>query len=144
MKPLARRSRADALELVVRSLLVLALAIDAVIHLRLAANFQLAVPEGLGGGMLFRLHAAAAVLAGTFLAVKGTRLAYALAGLVALSAFVAVVLYRYVDVPAIGPIPAMYEPIWYFEKALSAAAVGIGAVLAGVGLVLRRNREQRS
>lgn len=48
-------------------------------------------------------------------------------------------LYRYVDVPAIGPIPAMYEPIWYFEKALSAAATGIGAAVAGAGLMLRRD-----
>jgi hypothetical protein len=54
--------------------------------------------------------------------------------LVALSAFIAVVLYRYVDVPALGPFPAMYEPVWFFEKSLSAAAEAVGAILAAVGI----------
>lgn len=133
------RSRARAVEFVVRGLVLAALTIDAVIHFRLAGNFQLAVPDGIGGGTLFRLHAAAAVLAGILLLLGGRRRAYALACLVLVSGFVAVMLYRYVDVPAIGPIPAMYEPIWYFEKALSAAATGIGAAVAGAGLMLRRD-----
>ena len=42
-----------------------------------------------------------------------------------LVAFAAVMLYRYVDIPAIGPLPAMYEPVWFFEKTLSAVAEGL-------------------
>ncbi len=29
----------------------------------------------------------------------------------------------------------MNEPVWFFEKSLSAVAEGVGALLAGVGLV---------
>ncbi|MBW8173391.1 hypothetical protein K0651_10080 [Ornithinimicrobium sp. Arc0846-15] len=141
MRSVDYRSPTSKLELLVRALVVLALAVDALIHFRLAGNFSLAVPGGIAGGTLFRLQAGAAILAGIFLAVRGSRGAYALAGLVLLSAFVAVMLYRYVDVPAIGPIPAMYEPIWYFEKSLSAVATGLGAVLAGAGLLLQRGRK---
>ncbi len=49
------------------------------------------------------------------------------------SALVGVVLYRYVPVPQLGPIPSMYEPIWSPEKTLSAVAEGLGALLAAVG-----------
>lgn len=127
-------------ELAVRIGLVVALVIDAVVHIRLASNYQLAAPGGIGGGTLFRLQAAAAVAAAIYLLIRGSRVAYAVAGLVALSAFVAVVLYRYVDVPAIGPIPPMYEPFWYFEKSLSAIAEGIGVLLAGCGILLTSRR----
>jgi len=46
-----------------------------------------------------------------------------------------VVLYHYVDIPAFGPFPAMYDPVWFFEKSVSAVAEGAGAVLAAVGFV---------
>jgi hypothetical protein len=68
--------------------------------------------------------------------VIGNRTAYAAAFLVAATALAAVLLYRYVDVPAIGPIPSMYEPLWFFQKSLSAVAEGAGAVLAAGGLLL--------
>jgi len=128
------------LELVVRLAVVVALAIDAVVHYRLADTIQLAAPGGIGGGTLFRIQATAAVLAALFVLVTGSRAAYALAGLVALSALGAVLLYAFVDVPAIGPIPAMYDPTWYFEKTLSAVAEGVGALLAAVGFMLAGRR----
>lgn len=141
----ALNSGRSAAEPVVRVAVVVALAIDAVVHLRLATNYQLAAPGGIGGGNLFRIQAVAAILVGVYLLVRPSRAAYAAAGLVALSAFVAVVLYRYVEVPAIGPIPSMYEPIWYFEKSLSAVAEGAGALLAAVGMVLIvRQAEERT
>ncbi len=40
----------------------------------------------------------------------------------------------YVDLPAIGPLPAMYEPLWFPEKAVSAAAEALAAVLAALAL----------
>lgn len=123
-------------ELGLRLAVAAALAIDALVHLRLAAIYQLAAPGGIGGGNLFRIQAAAAVLVGIFLLVRPSRLAYLVAGLVLLSAFVAVLLYRYVEVPAIGPIPSMYEPIWYGEKTLSAVAEGVGVLLATAGVTL--------
>jgi hypothetical protein len=91
-------------------------------------------------GTLFLLEAAAAFVAGLYVLIRGSSAAYAVALVVAFSAFAAVVLYRYVDIPAIGPIPAMYDPVWFFSKSLSAVAEGVGALLALAGLVRVRRR----
>ncbi|MCB5291412.1 hypothetical protein [Arthrobacter sp. SO3] len=117
-----------------RVLTALALFIDAGVHIHLAPGYQAASPGGIGQGTLFLLESAAAVLAGLYVLIRGSRASYALALIVALSGFVAVVLYRYVDVPAFGPFPAMYDPVWFFEKSLSAVAEGAGVLLAAVGL----------
>jgi hypothetical protein len=109
---------------------VLTLAVDAVVHARLAEGYQNASPGGIGTGTLFRLEAIAAALAGLWVLWRGSRAAYAAAATVALSAGAAVVLYRYVNVPAFGPLPAMYEPVWYFQKALSAVAEVVGGIAA--------------
>lgn len=141
----AQASRRGVAEPIVRIGVVAALAVDAVVHLRLASNYQLAAPGGIGGGNLFRIQAVAAILIGIYLLVRPGRLAYAVAAVVLLSAFVAVLLYRYVEVPAIGPIPSMYEPLWYFEKSLSAVVEGAGALLALVGMILTgRSAEDRT
>jgi hypothetical protein len=110
-----------------------ALFIDAGVHIYLAPGYQAGNPAGIGQGNLFLLESAAAILAALYVLLKGSRSAYACAFGVALSAFVAVLLYRYVNVPAFGPFPAMYEPVWFAEKSLSAVAEAAGAVLAGVG-----------
>ncbi|MFC8504191.1 hypothetical protein ACFUC1_17665 [Pedococcus sp. NPDC057267] len=110
--------------------MVLALGVDAFIHFRLAAGYQNAAPGGIGTGTVFRLEAVAASLVGLWVLVRGSRAAYAAAAVVALSAAVAVVLYRYVNVPAVGPLPAMYEPVWYFQKTLSAVAETAGGITA--------------
>jgi hypothetical protein len=123
------------MNMAVRVLTALALFIDAGVHIHLAPGYQAASPGGIGQGNLFLLESAAAVLAALWVLFRGSRAAFALALMVALSAFVAVVLYRYVDLPAFGPFPAMYEPVWFFEKSLSAVAEGAGALLAAVGLV---------
>ncbi|HEX9089310.1 MAG TPA: hypothetical protein VF867_17600 [Arthrobacter sp.] len=122
------------MNMALRVLTALALFIDAGVHLHLAPGYQAASPAGIGQGNLFLLESAAAVVAGLYVLIRGSRASYALALAVALSGFVAVVLYRYVDVPAFGPFPAMYEPVWFFEKSLSAVAEGAGALLAAVGL----------
>ena len=126
-----------------RLLTALALFIDAGVHLFLAPGYQYAQPGTISQGTLFLLEAAVALLAGIFVLFRGSRAAYAVALLVALSAFAAVMLYRYVDIPAIGPIPAMYDPVWFFSKTLSAIAEGAGAVLAAAGLV-RASGKRRS
>ncbi|KIS27250.1 membrane protein [Arthrobacter sp. SPG23] len=123
------------MKIALRVLTALALFIDAGVHIHLAPGYQGASPAGIGQGNLFLIESAAAILAGLYVLVRGSRASYALALVVALSAFAAVVLYRYVDVPAFGPFPAMYDPVWFFEKSLSAVAEGAGALLAAVGLV---------
>lgn len=112
-----------------RSLASLALAVlaaaglgyDAYVHLDLAPVYD-GNGDTITQGGLFRLEAALAIVAGVLVLMWDNRLAWAAAGLVGLGGVAAVVLYRYVDVGAIGPVPNMYEPVWYGEKARSAFA----------------------
>lgn len=133
---MSRAGRGSVLEWACRLLVVAALGVDAYVHLHLAPAMQLAAPGGIGGGTLFRIQAVLAVAAALFLLLTGSRTAYAVAGLVALTALVPVLLYTYVNVPAIGPVPSMYDPTWYPEKLLSALAEGVAVVLSGVGMAL--------
>jgi hypothetical protein len=58
---------------------------------------------------------------------------------VAASALGAVLLYRYMDVGALGPLPDMYENTWQVPgKPLSAAAEAAAVVLATLGLLVHR------
>ena len=114
--------------------------IDAGVHLFLAPGYQGASPGTISQGNLFLLEAAAAVLVGIWVRVRPSRAAWAAALLVSFSAFAAVMLYRYVDIPAFGPFPAMYDPVWFFSKTLSAVAEGAGTVLAIVGLARGTSR----
>jgi hypothetical protein len=121
--------------LVVRGLVALALLVDAAVHLNLAPGYQLSAPSGIGAGNLFRLEAAVALAAAALVLVRGNRTSYAAAFLVGLSALGAVLLYRYVNVPALGPLPAMYEPLWSTQKILSALAEAFAAVVAAAMLI---------
>ena len=126
-------------EATLRLVVAAALAVDCVIHLMLADVIQLAAPGGIGGGTLFRAQALAAGLAAVLLLVTGRRVAYVVAGLVALSAFVPVLLYTYVAVPAVGPIPSMYDPTWSDDKVISAVCEGAAALLAAIGVAVTRS-----
>ena len=108
------RGRSAPLLMVIRVVIALGLAVDAYVHFILAPQYQQAYPDGMGGGTLFRIQAVAAILAGLYVLIRGSRLSYAIAALVALSAFAAVVLSVYIQLPQVGPIPAMYEPLWFF------------------------------
>jgi hypothetical protein len=120
-----RRSR---LSLVLAVLAALGLAYDAKVHLDLAPGYD-AIGTTITQGGLFRVEAVVAILAALAVLVLDNRLAWAAAGLVGLGGVAAVLLYRYVDVPAIGPVPSMYEPVWFPQKSRSALAEG------GVALV---------
>lgn len=84
------------MNMALRVLTALALFIDAGVHIHLAPGYQAASPGGIGQGNLFYLESAAAVLAALWVLFRGSSAAFALALVVVLSAFVAVVLYRYV------------------------------------------------
>lgn len=124
-------------QLVVRALIALALLVDAAVHLHLAGNYQLSAPSGIGAGNLFRLEAATAIATAALVVLHGNRTTYTAALAIGLSALAAVLLYRYVNVPAFGPLPAMYEPLWSPEKILSALAEALAAILAGAMLLSR-------
>ena len=125
------------ISLLLTALAAAGLGYDAYVHLHLAANYD-AVGSTITQGWLFRVEAAAAIAAVLALFTSDHRLAWAFAGTVGLGGLVAVVLYRYVDVPSFSPIPRMYEPIWYAEKTRSAIAEGGVAVVWILREILRR------
>ena len=136
--PLDRAGRSRSAELALRVLAAAALAVDAVVHARLAAGYQSAAPEGIGEGNLFLAEAAAAAVAGLYVLIRGSRPAWILALLTAGGGLAALLLYRYIDLPAFGPFPAMYEPVWFFDKTLTALAQGAAVLLAATALILHR------
>ena len=64
-------------------------------------------------------------------------------GAVALGSLAALVLSVYVRIPAVGPFPELYEPIWYADKYLAAAAAAVAGVVALVAALSLRRRPVR-
>lgn len=135
MNPFAR-SRAA---LVLAVLAAAGLGYDAYVHLDLASGYD-PVGDTITQGALFRVEAGLAIAAAVAVLLSDHRLAWAFAGLVGLGGVGAVLLYRYVDVGAIGPVPNMYEPVWFTLKTRSAYAEAAVAVLWVAREVLRRRR----
>ena len=129
------RTTGQFVPLLLRVVLAVSLTVDAVIHLRLAPGYQQSAPGGLGAGNLFRIQGVLALIVAVWVLWRGSRPALISAFAVSFSAVVAVVLYRYVDIPALGPLPAMYEPVWFLEKSLSAAFEGLAAMTALIALL---------
>jgi hypothetical protein len=119
-----------------RLIVVACLAIDAYVHLDLAHNYD-PIKATVSQGTLFRYEATAAIVAGVLLLITGRTFAWIVAFVVLAAGFTAVMVYQYVDIGAFGPFPEMYDPYWTSEKALSVVAEGVGAVLAGVMVVIR-------
>jgi hypothetical protein len=109
---------------------VAGLAVDAYVHFDLASAYERVASSTLSQADLFRTEGVLAVLAAVAVLVRPRRYTAALAFLVSAGGTAAVLVYRYVDVGAVGPLPNMYEPLWYPEKTLSAWAEGIAALAA--------------
>jgi hypothetical protein len=121
-------------EVVARMMVAAGLSYDAYAHLDLAASFD-GNRALISQGMLFRVEAVAAVLAALLvLVIQHRAVALLLAVVIAGSALGAVLLYRYVDLGTLGPLPDMYEPSWYPEKTYSAIAEAT-AILAACALL---------
>jgi hypothetical protein len=105
-----------------RVLAAIALAVSAYVHLHLAHRY--AYPGTISGETLFRIQGVTAAVLAVGLLVTGNRWVWAAAAAVGLASFAAVMLYRYVDVGAIGPLPNMNDATWQPspDKLLSAAA----------------------
>jgi hypothetical protein len=117
------------------------LGIDAVVHARDAHFYDAVRTSVISQGTLFRLEAAVAALVAVALLIRPSRFWWAAALVVAASAFGAVMLYQYVDVGRLGPIPNMYEPTWALPgKPASAWAEGAGIILAAAGMLTTRAR----
>jgi hypothetical protein len=123
---------------------VAGLAIDAYVHFDLASTYQGVKSDVVSQGDLFRAEGAVAVLAAAALLARPRRYTAAIAFLVAAGGAAAVLLYRYVDVGAFGPLPNMYEPVWYPKKTLSAWAEGVAALAALALLIAIHLRARRT
>ena len=138
------QGRAPFGQLILRVIAAAGLAVDAYVHADLASGFDANGTSTISQGQLFRVQAGLAALAALLVLVNGRRLASAFALVISLSALGALLLYRYVDVGSLGPLPNMYEPVWYTEKTVTAVAEGIAAVASAVllaaQLVPRRAR----
>jgi hypothetical protein len=123
---------------------VVGLAIDAFVHFDLASKFAQVKTSTLSQADLFHVQGAAAIVAALLLLVRPHRYTAGFAFLVAASGIVAVVLYRYVDVGTIGPLPNMYDPYWApAGKAISAIAE-LAATVAALMLFLRMSSGARA
>lgn len=119
-----------------RALRVLAagcLGVDAWVHADLAPLYG-PIHAAISEATLFRIEASVAALTALLLVISGRRSVRLFAFLVAASAVGAVLLYRYVDVGTLGPLPNMYEPVWFPEKTLTAVAEGAAALLLAISL----------
>lgn len=119
-----------------------ALAIDAGVHAYNASGYD-EVSGTITQGNLFRVEAGVACAVALLLLLWPRRSTWIAALLVAASALGAVLLYRYVDVGSLGPLPDMYENTWDVPgKVLSAWAEGAAVVLAALGLFDHIMRER--
>jgi hypothetical protein len=113
-------------------IVVAGLTIDAYVHFNLASNYELIKTGTLSQADLFRAEGAAAIVAALLLVVRPRRYTAAIAAVVAGSALLVLLLYRYNDIGQLGPIPPMYEPIWYTKKTVAAFTEGAALIAAVV------------
>ena len=113
-----------------------ALAVSAFVHADLADRYHLNRSGGLSQGELFQIEAGAAALAALLVLLSARRLAWAFAFGVAASALAAVLINANYDIGALGPIPDMYEPLWYPEKTLTALFEAVAAGTSMLGFLM--------
>lgn len=128
--------------LILRLLVAAGLAADAYVHWIFAPDMAFVEGGAIGGDLIFRVQAVVAGVVAVGILAYAVRWTYAVAFLVAGSAVGALLFYYYVDAGALGPLPAMYEPVWYAEKTISLVGEGIATLAALVGF-LTAGRKKR-
>ena len=121
-------------------LLAVALLINAVIHLRLAAPFDAVAGTTASQGDLFRIQAVSNFAAIAVVVIARRRWADALALVIAAGGAALIVVTALVplDLTAIG-LPVLFEPAYYPDKT-SALVAQLVAVVAAAALILLRRR----
>jgi hypothetical protein len=92
---------------------------------------------------LFIAQAVAATLVVLWVLARGTLVSWLAFGAVAAGSLAALVLSVYVRIPSVGPFPVIYEPLWYTDKYLAAAAAAVATLTALVALVRLRRPARR-
>jgi hypothetical protein len=139
-----------ATTIVLRLIAAAGLAFDARIHLRLAPAYVSVRTSTVSQADLFRIEAVLAIIAAVVVVAVPfkpalERYSALLAVLVAGGGLVPLVVYRYYNIGAIGPLPSMYEPSWYPDKTHTfwAQVIATVAGLALLVLAVRRHRAAR-
>ncbi|MCW2696295.1 MAG: hypothetical protein JWR62_1380 [Modestobacter sp.] len=114
-----------------------ALALSAYVHWDLARGPLVAGGHVTVAG-LFTAQAVVAIVVAVVVLLRPGRAAWTAVAVVGLASLAALVLSVYVQIPAVGPLPTLYEPLWYGEKVLAVAAAAVAAVAALVALTGRR------
>ncbi|SDJ28401.1 hypothetical protein SAMN05444157_2633 [Frankineae bacterium MT45] len=127
---------------VLTSFVVVGLVVDAYTHFDLAAQYQFNRTSLVSQETLFRVEALLALIAAVAIIVRANIWTALLALTVAGGGLLLLVLYRYVDVGQLGPLPNMYEPLWFAEKSWSAGGEAVAAV-AALGLLIGALRNRR-
>jgi len=127
-----------------RGLAAVALLIAGYLHLKVASDYDFSPTGGLSIGTEFRLQFAATIVAALLLFLVRRPWAWLPALAVAGATLVAVVLSVYVQVPAIGPLPAFPHEPWSADaKVASALAEAAAVVLSLAGLLLEGSGRRR-
>jgi plastocyanin len=108
----------------IRLLVAGALAVSAYLHL------SIAVQTGLEGDpftmpQLFVIQGVLCLIAAVLVLVKDSEVFWLPALAVAIGSLIPLVASVYFPIPALGPLPALNEPVWYGEKILSMALVAV-------------------
>lgn len=125
-----RAGSRSALSWTLTLITVAGLVVDAFVHFHLAPAYSNIRSSVLSQGDLFRAEATVAAIAAAAVLLRPRRYTAGFAFLVAVAGTAAVLVYAYVDVGALGPVPDMYDPPWFGEKMLSVIAEGIATVSA--------------
>jgi uncharacterized YccA/Bax inhibitor family protein len=131
--------RADRVGLALRLVGAAALGYSAYLHFRIAADSPPLAADGkvtLSG--LFVAQAVAATLVSLWVLVRPNWLAWLAFGAVALGSLAALLISTWVEIPSIGPLPAIHDPVWFADKVLAALAAGVATLVAAVALVTTR------
>lgn len=121
-----------------RSLVIVVAAgliVDAVVHAQAASSYALVRTSVLSQAELFRLEALLAVVTAAAVFVRPRRLTALAALVVSVGGVAAVLLYSYLDPGVIGPVPDMYDPVWYPAKVASLVGESVAAA-AGAALLI--------
>ena len=140
----ASRWSAVVVERVLSVVTAVLLGVDAYVHLHDASQYDSFRSSVMSEGTLFRIQGIVAIVVAIALLIRPHVVTWILSLLVSASAAVAVVLYTYVNVGALGPLPNLYENTWSPPgKVGSAVAETAAALLSIAGLILAVRARRR-
>ena len=119
------------------------LAVDARVHWKLAPAYDAVKTSTISQGTLFRVEAVLAVAAALIILLSRHRLAALTVVMVAGGGLVPLFVYRYYNLGTLGPLPPMYEPLWYADKTNTAIAQGVATAAALMLILLAAKRKRR-